>query len=182
MQFGNHSKGPAQAIQLDWREDARLLLSEATYRGCVANSRDSLKSLPGRRSEVDMKCLRVAKKPFPRVAECNAFPPSKLNSLLPRGLCPLYFLGLGTFLAGDDFENDFITFTQGLEAFSQDCSVMHKNILPRILGDEAQALHIVPPFDFAFSHNCLLNTTRTPAAKKQRTSTRRGDVRINSGT
>jgi hypothetical protein len=43
---------------------------------------------------------------------------------------------------------------------TKDRGVMDKNILARLLSDETQALFIVPPFNFAFSHIYLLNALR----------------------
>jgi hypothetical protein len=44
--------------------------------------------------------------------------------------------------------------------------MMHKHVLAFILSDEAQTLLIVPPFDFAFSHNASLLTPVIAMAKK----------------
>jgi hypothetical protein len=64
----------------------------------------------------------------------------------------LDFLSLGSLFAGDNLENDFLTFAQRFEPVPKDCGVVNEHILAAILGNEAKALFIVPPFDFASSH------------------------------
>jgi hypothetical protein len=68
-------------------------------------------------------------------------------------LSPLHLLGFGTLLASDDFKYHFVTFAQSLEPFAKDGGMMHEYVLSRFLSDEAQALFVVPPLHFAFSHN-----------------------------
>src|SRR5262249_18305483 len=67
----------------------------------------------------------------------------------PRGL---HFLGLGTFLAGDYLENDFLALVQRFEPIPKNCRMMYEYILTTILGDKAQAFLIVPPFHFSSGH------------------------------
>jgi hypothetical protein len=88
-------------------------------------------------------------------------------SAVLRRLSTLDVLCLGTFFAGHHFEDYFFAFPQDLEALSHDGGMMHKNILPAILGYEAQALFIVPPFDFAFSHTCSPEPKAIRTAVKQ---------------
>src|SRR5690242_7716184 len=79
----------------------------------------------------------------------------------------LDFFCLGPFFTGHDLKNDFVALVEGLEAFSENRGVMDKHILAHFLSNEPEALFIVPPFDFAFSHNYLLNVTEGVRTKKQ---------------
>jgi hypothetical protein len=72
----------------------------------------------------------------------------------------LDFLSLRPLLTGHYLEDYFVALVQRLEAFAEYCRVMDKYILANFLSNETQALFVVPPFDFAFSHNYLLNALR----------------------
>src|SRR5262245_3995916 len=67
----------------------------------------------------------------------------------------LHVFCLRAFLTHDHLEGDLLPLVQGFEAFTQDGRVMDKNILTAVLGNKAQALLVVPPFDFAFSHTTI---------------------------
>jgi hypothetical protein len=75
---------------------------------------------------------------------------------------PLNLLGLRTFLASDNVKNDLVTLAKGFETFSEYSGVMNEDVLSRLLGNETQAFLVVPPFNFAFSHNYLLNAFDSP--------------------
>ena len=79
----------------------------------------------------------------------------------------LDFLSLRPLLTGHNLEDYFVALVQRLEAFTEYCRVMDKYILANFLSNETQALFVVPPFDFAFSHNYLLNALR---ARNQKTT------------
>ncbi|HSY19212.1 MAG TPA: hypothetical protein VK815_12795 [Candidatus Acidoferrales bacterium] len=63
-------------------------------------------------------------------------------------------LGFQTFVAGDDVEGDLFSFVQGFKASPGNGRMMHENVLPAALGDEAKPLFIVKPLNFAAGHNC----------------------------
>jgi hypothetical protein len=81
------------------------------------------------------------------------FPRGAANS--GRAVGSLDVFGFGALLAGNDFEDDFLTLVECLEAVAHDRRVMDEDVLPTLLRNEAQALFIVPPFNFAFSHITL---------------------------
>jgi hypothetical protein len=86
-------------------------------------------------------------------------------------LGPLHLLRFGALLTGHNLENNFVALVQRLEAIAKNRGVMDKYVLARILRNKTQALFVVPPFDFAFSHNYLLNAFEGAQPKKQRTLT-----------
>ncbi len=65
---------------------------------------------------------------------------------------PLNVFRFGALFARDDFEDDLLPLMQRLKTVTKDRRVVDKDILPPILSNKPQALFIVPPFDFAFSH------------------------------
>jgi hypothetical protein len=65
-------------------------------------------------------------------------------------------LGLQPFIAADNVKGDFVAFIEGLEPRAHDGRMMHKDILPGILSDEAKPLFIIEPLDFATGHKLLL--------------------------
>ncbi len=88
-----------------------------------------------------------------RPAKCPSHTlPANLRLPQLRRLSPLNMFRLGTFFARYDFEDDFFTLTQSLEAFAQNCRVMNEHILATILRDEPKSLFIIPPLHFASCH------------------------------
>jgi hypothetical protein len=69
-----------------------------------------------------------------------------------RRLHALDVLRLQPFVTGDDLERNLVSFVQGFEPTADNGRVMHKNVLPRILGDEAKPFFIVEPLYFSASH------------------------------
>jgi hypothetical protein len=69
----------------------------------------------------------------------------------------LDFFGFRAFFASHNVEDNLVALVQRFESLPEYSGVMNKYILARFLGDETQALFVVPPFNFAFSHNYLLN-------------------------
>src|SRR5690606_33708933 len=82
--------------------------------------------------------------------------------------------------AGDDLKLNGFTFRKRTEAFTQDCSLMHEDILLAIDRSESKTLRIVEPLDcsgdFLLTHavlllvacHCLLFTTqRKSIARKE---------------
>jgi hypothetical protein len=66
---------------------------------------------------------------------------------------PLDVLGLEALVARDDVKGDFLALHQRFEPAPHDGCMMHENILPRILGDEAESFFVVEPLNFATSHS-----------------------------
>jgi hypothetical protein len=64
-------------------------------------------------------------------------------------------LGFQPFVAWDYVEFDFFAFVQGFESGTQYGSMMHKNILSRVLCDKPKTLLVVEPFYFAAGHRRL---------------------------
>jgi hypothetical protein len=84
------------------------------------------------------------------------------------GMNPLNILRLGAFIAADDIEADFLAFVEGLEAGTENGSVMDENILSRVLGDEPEPLFIIEPFDFATGHIFLLRCLSRRASESKK--------------
>ena len=61
-----------------------------------------------------------------------------------------YVLCLRAFLPLHDLKLDIVTFLKALITFRLDGAVVNENIRAVIPADEAEALCIVKPFDFAF--------------------------------
>jgi hypothetical protein len=62
--------------------------------------------------------------------------------------------GFKAFIGLSDFEFDAVAFVQCFEAFALDDGEVDENILASlVLGDEAEALFIIKPFDDALSHD-----------------------------
>jgi hypothetical protein len=77
---------------------------------------------------------------------------------------------LKTPVTGHDIEADLVALVQNLEAFAENRTVMHKDIVARVLGDEPKTPFIVEPLDFAAGHISLLNFG--PRAGKNKTTQR----------
>jgi hypothetical protein len=73
----------------------------------------------------------------------------------PSGpICALDVLRLQAFFAGHGFKGRNFAFVQGFVTRAEDGGMMHKDIPPGIVGDEAETLLIVKPLYFATGHNC----------------------------
>ena len=75
------------------------------------------------------------------------------NKLL---LGALNVLGFESLAAFDQLKADGLAFVEGFEAPASDRGVVDEDVLTGILGDEAEALFVVEPFDFAAGHTVLL--------------------------
>jgi hypothetical protein len=76
----------------------------------------------------------------------------KTSGVLGLKTCGLEFyhvLGLGAFGALDHLKLHFLVFGQGPETFADDGAVMHEHIRSVGPGDEAEALGVIKPLDFA---------------------------------
>ena len=80
----------------------------------------------------------------------------------------LNVLGFQPFVADDDIEGDIVALIQGFESRADNGRMMHKHVLPGILGDEPKPFFIIEPLDFATGHNLLL-TSRGATLKAKRT-------------
>jgi len=72
----------------------------------------------------------------------------------------LHVFGLGSLLTGHHVERDLIAGLESFESLAQDAGIMNKDILPRFLGNEPEALRVIPPFDFATRHSAFLLNLR----------------------
>jgi hypothetical protein len=94
----------------------------------------------------------------------------RLNFCGSGRLGALDVLRLQTPIAGHGFKDHGFTFVQGLVTAAKDGSVMHEDILPRVLDNEAKTLFIVKPLYFATCHSCSVPELRgTPKAKNDTT-------------
>jgi hypothetical protein len=66
----------------------------------------------------------------------------------------LNILGLKPFVTGDNFKGDLVAFIQRFEPCTGYGRMMHENVLPGTLGDEAKPFFVVKPLHFAACHNC----------------------------
>jgi hypothetical protein len=62
-----------------------------------------------------------------------------MKMLSASGAGALDIRGFQSFVAGDHIKDDGFTFVQRLETVAHDGRVMHKNVLPRVLGDKTKA-------------------------------------------
>src|ERR1039457_1658210 len=60
----------------------------------------------------------------------------------------LHVLRLHAFFAGHGFKGHHFAFVQGFVTRAEDGRVMHKDVLSRIIGDEAKAFFVVEPLYF----------------------------------
>jgi hypothetical protein len=98
------------------------------------------------------------------LARLGAAVKGNYEELLGRGLHVLCF---GAFLAGDNVENDFLTFMKDLEPTAKDPFVVNEYILTVFLRDETKSLLVVPPLNFATGHNDSSEFWARPAVAPQ---------------
>jgi hypothetical protein len=67
-------------------------------------------------------------------------------------LRPLDILGLEALIAGNDFEDYFLSFEQGLVTAALNGAEVDEDILSRILCNKAKTLPVVEPLYFATGH------------------------------
>jgi hypothetical protein len=63
-------------------------------------------------------------------------------------------------IAGNGFKGHVFAFVQGLVATTKDGGVVHKDILPGVLDNEAETLFVVKPLYFATCHSCSVPDLR----------------------
>ncbi len=78
---------------------------------------------------------------------------SGLGQARPR---PLNILGLGSFLAGYDVEDNLLAFLQRLETSPENRRVMDEHIRTTLLDDEAESMPVIEPFYFTTGHSIPL--------------------------
>jgi hypothetical protein len=87
----------------------------------------------------------------------------------PKNLRCLDVRSLLAFRALRDFELDFLTFFEGLEAVHLDCGKVCKQILTAIIwGDKAEAFRIVKPLDCTCCHKSVFQILTITRAVKAR--------------
>ena len=65
----------------------------------------------------------------------------------------LNVLGFQPFITGNDIKGDVFALIQCFESRADNRRMMHKDVLPGILGDEPKPFFIIEPLDFATGHN-----------------------------
>jgi hypothetical protein len=78
---------------------------------------------------------------------------------------PLYVLRFQTFIAFDNIELNHFAFVERFETLPEDGGVVHENVLPGFLNDEAESLLVVEPLDLAAGH--ILPVSWLRGAKKK---------------
>jgi hypothetical protein len=85
---------------------------------------------------------------------------SDANFHLSSGLKPvqallsaLNVLRFQSFVAGDHFKSDHLTLVQSFETAAHNGRVVHKDVLPGVLGDKAKPFFVIKPLNFTTSHN-----------------------------
>src|SRR5262245_26331541 len=89
------------------------------------------------------------------------------QTLTKSGTSALDVLGLGAFFAIDDIKVNQFSLKQSFVTLALNGGVMHKNITPRVLGNETKPSLVVEPFYFSAGHTSIPSMVKRAGAGQE---------------